>query len=94
MNWKIKFYIKPNSDTPVLEYILSLPPKQRAKILNDIDVLEKHGINLIYPSVLKLKGSRYKGLWEMRIKFSSNISRVIYFLFRENSFVLLHAYFF
>jgi hypothetical protein len=32
----------------VLEYILELPPKQRAKIEGEIDILEKHGINLIF----------------------------------------------
>ncbi|MCL5772744.1 MAG: type II toxin-antitoxin system RelE/ParE family toxin [Actinobacteria bacterium] len=92
MNWKIELYKKLNGDIPVLEYILSLPPKHRAKIEIEIDILEKHGINLIYPSVLKLKGSRYKGLWEMRIKFSNNISRIIYFLYKENIFILLHAF--
>jgi len=92
MNWKIKPYEKLNGEIPVLEYILELPPKQRAKIESEIDILEKHGINLIYPSVLKLKGKRYKGLWEMRIKFSNNISRIIYFLHKQDTFVLLHAF--
>ena len=92
MNWKIKLYKKINGNIPVLEYILSLPPKHSAKMTNDIDILEKHGINLIYPSVLKFKGKRYKGLWEMRVKFSNNISRIIYFLYKENTFILLHAF--
>jgi len=47
VSWKIKLYKKLNGEIPVLEYILDLPPKQRAKIESDIDVLEKHGINLI-----------------------------------------------
>lgn len=46
MNWKIKLYKKLNGEIPVLEYILALPPKQRAKIESDIDILEKHGINM------------------------------------------------
>ena len=92
MNWKIKLYKKLNDEIPVLEYILALPPKHRAKIESEIDILEKHGINITYPNVLKLKGLRYKGLWEMRVKFSNNISRIIYFLYKENTFVLLHAF--
>jgi phage-related protein len=92
MNWKIKLYKKLNGNIPVLEYILALPPKQRAKIESDIYILEKHGINLIYPNVLKLKGKRCKGLWEMRVKFINNISRIIYFLYKENTFILLHAF--
>jgi len=92
MEWKIKLYDKLNGDIPVLEYILSMPAKHRAKITGDIDTLEMQGINLLYPSVLKLKGPRYKGLWEMRVEFSNNISRIIYFLYKSNVFVLLHAF--
>jgi len=92
MEWKIKLYDKLNGDIPVLEYILSLPSKHRAKITGDIDTLEKQGINLLYPSVLKLKGPRYKSLWEMRVEFGNNISRIIYFLYKSNVFVLLHAF--
>jgi len=55
MEWKIKLYNKLNGDIPVLEYILSLSPGHRAKISGDIDTLENYGINLIYPSVSKLK---------------------------------------
>ena len=47
MNWKIKLYKKLNGEIPVLEYILDLPPKQRAKIESEIDILEKHGINMV-----------------------------------------------
>ena len=47
INWKIKLYKKLNGEIPVLEYILDLPPKQRTKIESEIDILEKHGINLI-----------------------------------------------
>jgi phage-related protein len=92
MNWNIKLYKKINGEIPVLEYILSLPSKHRAKIESEIDLLEKHGINITYPNVLKLKGLRYKGLWEIRVKFSNNISRIIYFLYKENTFLLLHAF--
>jgi len=56
MNWQIKLYDKLNGDTPVLEYILSLPPKHRAKVTGDIDTLEKQEIDLLYPGVLKFKG--------------------------------------
>ncbi|MBU4314658.1 MAG: type II toxin-antitoxin system RelE/ParE family toxin [Actinobacteria bacterium] len=39
-----------------------------------------------------IKGDDYKYLWELRIKFSSNNFRVIYFLYIKNVFVLLHAF--
>ncbi len=92
MNWNIKLYEKRSGEIPVLEYILALPSKQKAKAESEINLLEKHGVNLSYPNVLKLKGNRYKDLWEMRIKFSNNISRIIYFLYKENTFILLHGF--
>ena len=44
INWKIKLYKKLNGEIPVLEYILDLPPKQRAKIESEIDILRFPGI--------------------------------------------------
>ena len=44
MNWKIKPYEKLNGEIPVLEYILEFPPKQRAKIESEIDILRFPGI--------------------------------------------------
>jgi len=31
MNWQVEFYKKENGDNPVLEYLLSLDAKMRAK---------------------------------------------------------------
>jgi len=90
MKWTIKLYQK-NGKIPVLEFIQSLPAKEQAKVEREIDLLEKFGIFLGQPHADKIKGEKYKGLWELRIKFSSNIMRVFYFLPKERTFVLLHA---
>jgi len=78
MKWEVELYEKENKECPVLDFILSLPPKHRAKIEREIDLLEEFGIILTYPHTPKIQGGRYKGLWELRIKIASDISRIFY----------------
>lgn len=92
MKWSIELYEKENGQCPVLEFILSLPPKHRAKAEREIDLLEEFGINLTYPHTRKIEGEAYKDLWELRIKFASDISRIFYFIHSNNKFVLLHGF--
>ncbi len=92
MNWNIKLFELHNGKVPVLEYITSLPAKNQAKIYREIELLEEHGINLAYPHTKKIEGNQYSGLWELRIKFSSDSSRIFYFLHVSNTFVLLHGF--
>ncbi|MCG2720067.1 MAG: type II toxin-antitoxin system RelE/ParE family toxin [Nanoarchaeota archaeon] len=70
----------------------SLSEKQGAKVLREINILEKAGINSVFPHTSKIAGSEYKDLWELRTKFSSNNFRVIYFLHIKNKFILLHGF--
>lgn len=92
MEWKVEYYKKENGKIPVLDYLLSLNPKMRAKAFSEIELLEKHGVNLREPYTKSIKGDKYKDIFELRIKFSSDISRVFYFTFKNNTFVLLHGY--
>ncbi len=61
----------------------------RAKAFSEIELLEKHGPDLREPYVKTLRG---KGLFELRIKFASDISRIFYFTYRQKTFVLLHGF--
>jgi len=90
--WNIELYEKQNNDCPVLIFIESLPAKHRAKLKREIDLLEEFGINLTYPHTKKVQGDQYKGLWELRVKFASDISRIFYFLYMQDTFVLLHGF--
>lgn len=93
--WNIEFYEKTNNDNiirPAFEYINSLEPKLKAKVEREIDLLEEFGINLIYPHTKKIQGGKYDGLWELRIKCGTNISRIFYFAFVKNKFILLHGF--
>ena len=91
MNYNVELYEKVDGETPVLEFILGLNPKQQAKIYREIDLLEKFGNELHYPHVDTIKGKKYKDLWELRIEFASNIFRIFYFLSQNNNAVLLHG---
>jgi len=53
--------------------------------------LEKFGNELHYPHVEKIKGKKYKDLWELRIEFASNIFRIFFFLPKGNIAILLHG---
>lgn len=76
MEWNIEIYQKENEEVPLIKFINSLPAKHKAKVV----LLKEFGIELKEPYVKAIKGDEYKGLWELRIKFASDISRIFYFL--------------
>jgi len=88
----VKFYEKENGDVPVMSYLLSLDAKMRAKVFSEIELFEKHGFELKEPYVKAIKGKRYKGIYEQRIRLASNLSRIFYFVYEQNTFVLLHGF--
>lgn len=92
MDWKIEFYEKENGNIPVKEFLLALPTKMRAKAYNEIELLQEHGIYLKEPYVKAIKGENYKGLYELRIKLGSDASRIFYFTYHKDTFVLLNGF--
>lgn len=92
MPWRIELYQKANGAIPVAEFIKSLPPKHRAKAIRSINLLEEFGTGLREPYAKSIQGSDYKGLWELRVKFASDISRIFYFSAAGERFVLLHGF--
>ncbi len=90
--WEVEFYQRENGTVPVLEFLLSLNPKMRAKAFSEIELLKKHGLHLREPYVKSLKGQEYKGLFELRVQFASDITRIFYFAYRNNTFVLLSGF--
>ena len=91
MDWTVEYYQKKNGSVPVEDFLLTLNPKLRAKAYSDIMLLRQLGINIRAPYSAPIKGDKYKGLYELRTKFSSDIARIFYFLFDKNKFVLLHG---
>jgi len=92
MKWNVEYYIKVNGESPVRDFIKTLPPKHGAKVLWEIDLLEKLGTSIKEPYAASIKSKKYKGLWELRIQQGSDASRVFYFLPIGNTFILLHGF--
>jgi len=92
VEWKIEYYQKENENIPVMEFLLSLPPKLRAKAYREIELLHEHGIYLKEPYVKAIKGEQYKELYELRIKLGSDASRIFYFTYNKATFVLLNGF--
>lgn len=89
---ELDFYMKENGKIPVQDFLYSLNPKLRAKAFSDIELLKQLGTELREPYVKPIKGKDNKGLYELRIKFSSDIARIFYFTYYNNKFVLLHGF--
>ncbi|PKM49087.1 MAG: type II toxin-antitoxin system RelE/ParE family toxin [Firmicutes bacterium HGW-Firmicutes-7] len=86
--YELIYYAEKNK-IPVLDFLKSLNPKEQAKILREIDLLEEFGFSLGSPHIKKMVGT--DSLWELRIKQSTNNFRIFYFNYINNKFILLHA---
>lgn len=54
--------------------------------------MKTYGAELTEPYVKRIQGKKYRGLYELRIKFSSDIARIFYFMYYDNKYVLLHGF--
>ena len=89
---EVVYYQREDGGSPVKAFIESLPLKHQVKALWQIDLLEEKGRTLREPYVSDIEGDQYKGLFELRIKFASDISRIFYFTAAGDKFVLLHGF--
>lgn len=87
---EIIYYKDDNDESPLIDFLRSLPVKDRAKVLREIDLLSQFGIKLTMPHVKKMKTKN--DLWELRVKISTNNYRVFYFHHTQDRFVLLHGF--
>ena len=70
-------YEKENGEAPVEEFLNSLDVKMRAKMYGMIGILQEKGNQLREPYSKHLDD----GIFELRCKFGSNITRVLYFFY-------------
>lgn len=84
----IDFYQLPNGTKPVEKFLDSLDTKMRVKALNSIAVLQEFGNALREPHS-KPMGD---GLFELRIKFAKDISRIFYFFVVDNKIILTNGF--
>lgn len=84
----LEFYSLPDGRKPVEEFLDSLPVKMRVKALDSLDLLEEYGNQLRLPYSKALED----GIFELRIKFSSDISRIFYFFYVGNRIVITNGF--
>ena len=87
-DFKVIFYRKEDGTEPAKEFLLGLEVKMRAKMARTIKLLEDNGPALREP-VSKPLGD---GIFELRAKFSSDITRVLYFFFVGKCAVLTNGF--
>ena len=73
----VLFYEAESGSIPVDAFIRSLPAKHGAKVYWEIELLREHGTDLKEPYVKQVRGDRYRGLWELRIRSGGDASRII-----------------
>ena len=84
----VEYYALPSGEKPVEQFIDSLELKMRVKALGSIDILAEFGNRLREP-YSKAIG---KGLFELRIKFAGDITRIFYFFVVENRIILTNGF--
>lgn len=85
----LDYYTLPNGRKPVEEFIDKLPPKMQAKAFYSLALLEEFG-NALREPYSKQVGD---GLFELRIKFASDITRIFYFFVVDNKIILTNGFF-
>ena len=86
--FRIEFYTLPNGKQPVEEFLDSLPEKKRIKALDSLDLLEEYGARLRPPFSKALKD----GIYELRIRFAGDISRIFYFFYVGSTIVVTNGF--
>ena len=81
-------YEKENGECPVEDFINSLDVKMRAKTYGLLKILQEKGNMLREPYSKHLED----GIFELRCKVGSNITRILYFFYYEGKIVLTNGF--
>lgn len=86
--FNVEFYTKESGDKPAKDFLLSLEPKMRAKLTGLIEILEEKGNQLREPYSKPLSD----GIFELRGKVGSDITRILYFFYYEGRIILTNGF--
>ena len=84
----VNFYETLSGYCPVEEFIRSQNIKMRAKIYKTLELLEEFGNNLRLPYSEHLSD----GIFQIRVKFGSDITRILYFFVSGSEIILTNAF--
>ena len=88
MRFEVVFYEKENEECPVEDFLNALEKKMRAKLVGLLKVLEEKGTDLRKP-YSDVIGD---GIFEIRCKVGSNITRILYFFCDDGRIVLTNGF--
>ena len=86
--FEVEFYENAKGEQPAKEFLLSLDTKMRAKMVNTISILQDNGYELREPYSKHLS----EGIFELRAKVGSNITRVLYFFYVDKHIILTNGF--
>ncbi len=88
MRFTVEFYEKESGEIPVKQFIDALESKMGAKVLSMLEILEEKGNTLRRP----YSGPLGDGIFELRCKFGSDITRTLYFFYEGATIVLTNGF--
>ena len=83
-----EYYEKEDGTFPAEEFILSLDTKMQAKMFRELELLETFGNELREPHSKPLGD----GIYEIRAKVASDITRVLYFFVVNKKIILTNGF--
>lgn len=88
MEFYVKFYETVDGEQPAKDFLNSLDKKMRAKMSDTIVLLRDNG------NALRLPYSEFleDGIFELRAKVGTDISRVLYFFYVDRQIILTHGF--
>ena len=86
--FEVEFYETEAGRQPAKEFLLSLDKKMRAKMLHTISILQDNGYELREPYSKHLS----EGIFELRAKVGSDITRVLYFFYVDKHIILTNGF--
>ena len=86
--FQIEFYETEQGIQPAKDFLLSLDTKMRAKMVNTISILQDNGYELREPYSKYLS----EGIFELRARVGSDITRVLYFFYVDSRIVLTNGF--
>jgi phage-related protein len=84
----LEYYTLPSGERPVETFLDSLNTKIRAKAFGSLEILSEYGHALRAPYSKAVGDS----LFELRIKFAGDITRIFYFFYVKNRIVLTNGF--
>ena len=85
---EVVLFHKDNGESPVEEFIDTLEPKMQAKVLRTMELLKRNGLELREPYTKSLG----RGIFELRAKHGTDISRVLYFFMEGQKIIFTNGF--